>query len=80
MSSSEVSRLSWMTLSQLEYLSAMAAYVLPEREKKSHTILWKGYWGAVGGEGGMAGLLGAYDIQVVHDNLDLIRSSLYSGQ
>ena len=39
-------------------------------------MLWKGYLGAVGVEGGMAGLLGAEDLHVEQESLDLMRSSL----
>ena len=63
-SSWEVSFFSCKMDSQFEYLSATAAYVWPDMEKKSHTILWKGYVDAVGVEGGMAGLLGAEDLHV----------------
>ena len=62
--------------SQFEYLSARAAYVCPDKVKKSHTMLWKGYSGATGGCGGMAKLLGAMVMQVVQDNLVLVRSCL----
>ena len=45
-------------------------------EKKSHTMLWKGYVGAEGACGGMAGLLGAMVLQVKHDSFDLVRSAM----